>query len=1326
MSILTKNALSYAQCLEIYTYATPRPNGGKTITVRNGILNGTTVTQGTATTTTYNAHGTPILRTTTLTGANNSITTDSYEVTAQDGFGRALTTSHFPGTSDAFTTAATYNCCGLASSTDMHGVTTDYAYDGLRRQTKVTSSGVTTETVHNGLTTSTHRYPSGGSANPGNCISRVTRNLSGSSVTSESPDPSSTNAGDLTATTTTTTYGDNLSVTTTVIGTHDKITTSYADGRAASASGTLQPNMTYSYGVNNIGLMTTASYLDGNTTRETIATQTDWAGRTVSTQKGTITNAYAYNDSTAAAGSRGKIKSVTDASGVITLYAYNGTGELTTTARKLDASATITYGNDQIARTETVPATRAGSTEVLRTRTIVWQDGAGENDGTVVSYTDRTASGLDTWSWQPGAGETHTVSTIGLARTETTYRPGGLKTVTTYAAGLPWTVVHYDSNNLIVASTTYTTYDSLKRPTVTTDLRTGSTTTEYMSGTCDAVKSVVDSGTRVTSYTYDFRGNRITTTLPDESVTRAIFTPKGQVEATWGSQTYSVFYKYDYAGRMLTLRTTPTFDNNIPTDSGGSVTTWVYDPATGQLLSKLDHSGKGPAYTYTPAGRLQTRTWADNTVTTYGYDMAGRLSSVAYSNEPNGYVTPGLAYTLDALGRVLTVTRGNSNHAAYTYRASDLQPNTETLQIETLNKVLTRSYEGGQGNTVAGRPNGYSFDDGSAIWNYDPAGRISSVTDVTDTFTYGYKANSINLVNTVTGPAHTVANEWETNRDVLLNKNNDPANPSLPSVSNFNYNIPDAANNNEPSGLGANKIGQRKSLVTSGSAFTTTPSWTWNYDPMGQLTSAADATTPNNSRFYSFDDIGNRKVSRTGTSSDSGGISTAYYANTNSSVTGGNALNQYGKIAFADGNAEPVYDLDGNMIFGPVRPAGTSTPVSCVFVWDAENRLVKVKDSTNTATIAEYAYDHLSRRISKTVYPSGGNPVVTRFLYDGWNQIAEYSDTDLKKTYLWGMDLSGTMQGAGGVGGLLSVSERTLNETNPVSTPFYPTFDGNGNVSEYLDSSGVRQAHYEYDPFGNIIASGGDKAGDFSHRFSTKPLDLETGLYYYGYRYFDPLTGRWMSKDPIGERGGKNLYGFVGNDGQNHTDMFGLCSIDDPPKNIEITGIAYAFNRPDNGKMDKMFALAATLSVIPPPILPGDPEELFTDIGVQIMASIAGTQLPDPVDGIRKISEYLKTLAEAALENQGGYIYVDVKYECCSPCWFFGLWNERAKREFTYRYTPEKSSIMPFKLNNSDRTAKRMYSKAAESAKAYIKEHGCKDEAVLDKDRKNDPIVLSW
>jgi RHS repeat-associated protein len=190
-----------------------------------------------------------------------------------------------------------------------------------------------------------------------------------------------------------------------------------------------------------------------------------------------------------------------------------------------------------------------------------------------------------------------------------------------------------------------------------------------------------------------------------------------------------------------------------------------------------------------------------------------------------------------------------------------------------------------------------------------------------------------------------------------------------------------------------------------------------------------------------------------------------------------------------------------------------------------------VKNSTGT-TIEKNIFDSGSRKIATTA-----NGVTTIYLYDGWNCIAEYSGTTLAKTRLWGTDLSGSMQGAGGVGGMLSESSQIT--SNPITfNSSYPTYDGNGNVSEYLNSTGQVTAHFEYDPFGNTVVNT-DTSNQFAYRFSTKPIAFATGLYYYGYRYYDPLTGRWPSRDPIGELGGVNLYGFVGNDGVNSWDVLG-------------------------------------------------------------------------------------------------------------------------------------------------------------------------------------------
>ena len=171
----------------------------------------------------------------------------------------------------------------------------------------------------------------------------------------------------------------------------------------------------------------------------------------------------------------------------------------------------------------------------------------------------------------------------------------------------------------------------------------------------------------------------------------------------------------------------------------------------------------------------------------------------------------------------------------------------------------------------------------------------------------------------------------------------------------------------------------------------------------------------------------------------------------------------------------------------------------------------------------------------------------TRFLYDGWNVIAEFEMNqqsqiaNLTSTYAWGLDLSGTMTGAGGVGGLLFVK---LYST-PSSPLLAPCFDGNGNVLAYLNcASGTVQARYEYDPFGRVMQKEetAGVAAKLHHQFSTKYTDAETGLSYYGFRHYSPEMGRWLSRDPIGEDGGINVYVTNVNDLISQIDLLGACA----------------------------------------------------------------------------------------------------------------------------------------------------------------------------------------
>ena len=180
-----------------------------------------------------------------------------------------------------------------------------------------------------------------------------------------------------------------------------------------------------------------------------------------------------------------------------------------------------------------------------------------------------------------------------------------------------------------------------------------------------------------------------------------------------------------------------------------------------------------------------------------------------------------------------------------------------------------------------------------------------------------------------------------------------------------------------------------------------------------------------------------------------------------------------------------------------------------------------------------YAYDHRGRMVSKRITEDDGSnsPISilhSTFVWDDWNIIREIVRKGGSATVtdnVWGLDIDGSLQGAGGVGGLLAVF-RFNSSTPNSSTPqlFFPTYDANGNVSEYVTTNGEVVAHYDYSPFGETLVQSGYLADTFTHRFSTKPWCPVTGLYEYQMRKYRPEIGRWLSRDPIGEDGGANLY----------------------------------------------------------------------------------------------------------------------------------------------------------------------------------------------------------
>ena len=255
-----------------------------------------------------------------------------------------------------------------------------------------------------------------------------------------------------------------------------------------------------------------------------------------------------------------------------------------------------------------------------------------------------------------------------------------------------------------------------------------------------------------------------------------------------------------------------------------------------------------------------------------------------------------------------------------------------------------------------------------------------------------------------------------------------------------------------------------------------------------------------------------------------------------------------GRVFVAQNPEQFTYDADGNML----------TDGRFRYTWNGENRLIRAQElcaPTNRSPYTlTYAYDHRGRMVSKRITENDGNDTLVKsvsYLWDGWNIIREIQwpvpsgQWPVVTDNVWGLDLDGTLQGAGGVGGLLAVLRSDCAATNSAfcilhSALYLPTYDANGNVSEYIDESGELVAHYDYSPFGETLIESGDLASTFTHRFSTKPWCPVTGLYEYQMRKYRPEMGRWMSRDPMGVDKGVNELSFLGNNSIGLSDYLGL------------------------------------------------------------------------------------------------------------------------------------------------------------------------------------------
>ena len=467
--------------------------------------------------------------------------------------------------------------------------------------------------------------------------------------------------------------------------------------------------------------------------------------------------------------------------------------------------------------------------------------------------------------------------------------------------------------------------------------------------------------------------------------------------------------------------------------------------------------------------------------------------------------------------------------------------------------------------------------------------------------TYSYLANSP-LVNQTTFKQDTAVRMTTSKQFDYLNR--------LTSISSV------AGSATMGNSYAYNNANQRiRSTVADGSY------WLFEYDSLGQVRSGRkywpDQTPVAGQQFeYAHDDIGNRTSTKAGGDSAGQGLRPASYsANVRNQyesrdvpgavdVTGvsfaTNAVTVNGQTAYRKGeyfraevavnnSSVPVweqitvgatgqssatgnefvpksqelfyYDADGNL----------TNDGRWTYTWDSENRLVKLTPNTGVGpqVSLRFEYDWQGRRIHKQVWSNTNwNGYATndvKFLYDGWNLIAELNGTNsaLIRSFAWGTDLSGSMQGAGGVGGLLFIHDLASGMGYCA-----PAFDGNGNVIGLFSMAGATNcATFEFGPFGEVVRATGPMAKANPFRFSTKYQDDETDLLYYGYRYYNACTGRWPNRDPIGEYGfqvthtalienmvaqtvegtaleSPNAYLFVRNNPTEAVDLLGLAEVE--------------------------------------------------------------------------------------------------------------------------------------------------------------------------------------
>ena len=569
-------------------------------------------------------------------------------------------------------------------------------------------------------------------------------------------------------------------------------------------------------------------------------------------------------------------------------------------------------------------------------------------------------------------------------------------------------------------------------------------------------------------------------------------------------QNHTTEYSYDPLNRLLS-RTNPLgFQTQYTYDGIGGLLKWTdanrntilyqYD-SDENLLAMTDALGQQTKYSYDDNNNRSSLTNARGKTTSYTYDAANRRVKIT---DPLGRSK---AFAYDVLGNVVSETDGNGQVVRFTY--------------DDVNRLTFIAYA-----------------DGSNVsYSYDMDGNRTAMTDHLGTTSYTYDA--LNRVVSVRRFDGNVVGYTYT----PVGKRSSLTYPDGRSVqyqydsSNKLTNVVDWTGRRETT-YAYDQIGNLKTVHLPNGVLST-----YGYDAANRLISVLNASPENvlSSFSYVLDNVGNR-IQIT-----SGGGTTRY---------GYDGLNRL--TSWSTGSAQAsnyVYDSVGNKIAATIN----GIPVS--FSYDDADELL-------TAGPVSFTYDKSGNRSTKTV-----GQFTTAYGWDLANRLISVSGPFTNTRYEYDGDgnrVAGVRQSAKSayVTDILRIlpvviSERgsgpSINYLHGGSliasviedNPTYFDHDGLGSTSDISNSAGHSEQEFEYDPWG----ASPDLINPFrtttSYRFAGQALDVD-GLYYMRARYYDPLVGRFLSRDPVGTRIGnpfdQNRYTYARNNPVRYLDPSGLST----------------------------------------------------------------------------------------------------------------------------------------------------------------------------------------